>query len=72
MEKKKQATDTCYEELDIDGDVIMKDDDEPSVPLGKVGLNIINNLFCPVLCGIGVHKEKREKLFNLASYLLFM
>ena len=65
MEKKKQATDTCYEELDIDGDVIMKDDDEPSVPLGKVGLNIINNkLF--VSPGFvwywGAQKKKREAL----------
>ena len=44
-------------EEDSDGDVDMKHD--------EVSLNIITNLFLPVLCGIVVHKEKRVKLYLL-------
>ena len=48
-EIKKQGTkdgdDTSSEGVDSDGDVIM-----------KVSLNIINNLFLPVMCGIVVYK----------------
>ena len=49
----ENVDDTCNK--DSDGDVPMKDD--------EVSLNIINNLFLPVLCGIVVHKEKRVKLY---------
>ena len=51
--------DTCNE--DSDGDVDMKDD--------EVSLNIITNLFLPVLCGIMVHKEKRVKLYLMIMCL---
>ena len=51
----QHVDDTCNK--DSDEDVDMKDD--------EVSLNIINNLFLPVLCGIVVHKEKRVKLYLL-------
>ena len=46
---------------DNDGDVDMKHD--------EVSLNIITNLFLPVLCGIVVHKEKRVKLYLLIMWV---
>ena len=49
----EHVDDTCNK--DSDGDVAMNDD--------KISLNIINNLFLPVLCGIVVHKEKRVRLY---------
>ena len=51
--------DTCNK--DSNGDVDMKHD--------EVSLNIITNLFLPVLCGIVVHKEKRVKLYYFADYV---
>ena len=59
--------DTCYKELDIDGDVIMKDDDEPSVPLGKVGLNIINNFFSQFF--VVLWRTKKKERSSLVSLL---
>jgi len=55
----QHVDDTCNK--DSDEDVDMKDD--------EVSLNIINNLFLPVLCGIVVHKEKRVKLYLLIMWV---